>query len=235
MKVSRRPRKQVGILGVTALLGVLVLTGCGTAQVDVAPAAGSPDVEDTTHIFNELHLLGETLVPLNKDESFQLRQQFELEAHEADQVKVESGDPGCKTMLKESFDLPNLHWPSLAAVSPDKKTSAQIFLAPSSKDVNKLVKRIQAQVEACSNATITVRGHAIKVSAKPYTGNKCAAGYAQTVTREGETQSLEVCFTEDRNALLAMAAADRSKPDIAGDMAVFSSDFFTRLNRMYTN
>lgn len=224
---------QVRKLG-AALTGMVfagILAGCGDTAVDSQPAAGSPEVGDTAHIFKDLPLAGETLVPYNEDESIQLRQQFELLASEAPQAQV-SGE-GCQAVLQGSFALANLHWPSLAATSSSGKSSAQVFLAPSDQDVVKLLDAIKKQAATCRNATVTFGGHVTKISVEPFDGAACPVGFNQTVTRGGKTQSLDVCFTGKRNALLAVAVADRSRAGIDDTLAAYAEDFLARLGRIY--
>lgn len=225
MKARRLGAALTGI----ALAGILA--GCGGTTVDSQPAAGSPDVGDTAHIFKALPLAGETLVPYNEDESVQLRQQFELLAGEANSVSVQG--EGCQDVLAGSFALANLHWPSLAATSTTGKSSAQVFLAPSDKDVTTLLGTIQKHAATCRNATVTFEGHTTKVAVKPFAGSACPAGFTQTVTRGGKTQSLDVCFTGKRNALLAVAVADRAQAGMDKTLAAYAEDFLTQLGRIY--
>lgn len=224
-----KARKLGAALTGIALAGILA--GCGGTVVDSQPGAGSPDVGDTAHIFKDLPLAGEALVPYNKDKSVQLRQQFELLASEANSAQVQG--EGCQDVLPGSFALANLHWPSLAATSTTGKSSAQVFLAPSDKDVATLLGTIRKQAATCRNATVTFGSHVTKISVKPFAGSACPAGFTQTVTRSGKTQSLDVCFTGKRNALLAVAVADRAQHGMDETLAAYAEDFFVQLGRIY--
>lgn len=228
-----RTRKLAG----TVLAGMLlagVLAGCGDTTVDAQPAAGSPDVGDAAGIFADLPLDGAALVPFNEDESIQLRQQFELLGGESGAARVESGDAGCQAVLRDSFALANLHWPSLAAASGDGKASAQVFLAPSAHEVSALLAAIQKQATSCRAASVTFGGQTTRIRVEPFQDGFCPAGFIQTVTRDGKTQSLEVCFAGARNALLAVAVTDRSRPDTEKQLADYAQDFLARLGRLYS-
>lgn len=217
-----------------AVLGAVVLAGCAAGGVDVPPAPGSPDLAQAGKIFADLPLMEEALRPFNEDESIQLRQQVELSVASAQDAKVEPQGSGCQAVLRDSFKLANLHWTSLAARSESGKSSAQIFLAPEEKTVKELLSTILEQAKSCGNATITSGAGTVKVDVKPYTDTACKAGYTQTVTRDGVSQSLDVCFMGSRNALLALAVADRSRADTAKSLAKYGQDFFARLAPLYS-
>lgn len=236
-------RKLTWIIAATGLLAV-GLSGCAGAEgkVDAKPAPGSPDLESVVTIFKDLPLAGHELVPFNEDESSQLRQQIDSAGdlvripENKDRVRFEPSGSGCPKMMQDSFNLPLLHWPSLAAQA-DGQAAAQLFLAPSAKAAQDFDKKLDAIVPTCDEVTVTAPTGTVKMSLSPLDPFEgCPNGYRQTVTRESESQTLDVCYVTNKNAVLAMTVVDSSDSSavIAKDFMDFSTKFFARLKPLYT-
>ena len=234
------------LIVLAAAAGLLTLTGCaGTdAQVDAKAAPGSPDIEEAVAIFEDLPLGDHALKPYNEDESIQLRQQYDLAGADVRDPKnadvlVEPAGTGCQAMLRDSYNLPMLHWSSLAAVSEDGKAAAQVFLAPSEDEAKAALNDVATMVKNCDGeATVTGPTGTVKVTTEDYNpAGNCPIGYHQVVTRDGVSQDLDVCYGVQRNALLVTTVADSNRPsaETVGDMTEFGAKFFERLAPFYTD
>lgn len=229
----KKPRwKKLGA-ATLALTIAASLAGCNNAKVDQHPAEGSPDLMDVRPILASMPLMGVPLQAFNKDESFQLRQQFELEAGEAKKATVTSDSAQCDGAFQDSFDLPNLYWPSIVATSSDSKSSAQVFLAPNSETVQQALDTIAKGVKACPDATINLGDSHVKITVRPRESKTCRPAYTQTVTHNGETQALEVCYAAKRNALLALATSDQYGQNTGSSLDEYATTFFARLEPLY--
>lgn len=228
-----------------ASLLALSLTGCAAdpGEVDAKPAPGSPDIGSTAAIFADLKLAGHSLTPFNEDESTQLRQQVDLAGDQVRDLrnsaglKFEPAGSGCQAMMRNSFNLPLLHWPSLAAQASDGKAAAQVFLAPSEQDVRSMINDLDTMTRNCEEVTVSAPTGTIKMTLKfNDPAVSCPSGYRQTVTRDRVSQTLDVCYVPYGNAVLALSLVDSTDTaqGITQDFEDFSSRFYARLTPLYT-
>lgn len=237
-------RQLFSMIAATGLV-MLSLTGCASDQskVDAKPAPGSPDIGATAPIFADLKLAGHSLTPFNEDESTQLRQQVDLagdlvrELKNPNRLKFAPAGSGCQAMMRNSFNLPMLHWSSLAAPASDGQAAAQVFLAPSEQDVQSMIDDLNTMVRDCEEVTVSAPTGTVKMTIKANDpAVSCPAVYRQTVTSNQVSQTLDVCYVPQGNAVLALSLVDSTDtaPDIAQDFQDFSSRFYARLAPLYT-
>ena len=152
-------------------------------------------------------------------------------------LEFEPAGSGCQAMMRDSFNLPLLHWPSLAAQAPDGQAAAQVFLAPSVQDVRSMIDDLNTMVRNCEEVTVSAPTGTVKMTLKandPVVS--CTNGYRQTVTRDQISQTLDVCYVPHDNAVLALSLVDSTDTaqGIAQDFEDFSSRFYARLAPLYT-
>lgn len=234
------------ILAAVGAFAMLSLSACsGENAVDKTPAAGSPDLEAVETILADLPLGSTPLQPFNADATVQLRQQMDLMGSEVrntanpNHIEIQPTSRGCKAMLSESFALENLHWPSIAAMSRDEKAAVQVFLAPEAAAVAKTMNQMRNLASQCPEATVSSSTGKVRVVTTVNAPDSavCPWGYRQSVTRDGVSQTLDVCQLGYRNTLLSVAIADSSDSSAATDRVMddFAQSFFARLKPLYDN
>lgn len=100
-----------------------------------------------------------------------------------------------------------------------------------------MIDDLNTMIRNCEEVTVSAPTGVVKMTLKfNDPAASCPSGYRQTVTSNQVSQTLDVCYVPEGNAVLALSLVDSTDTaqGMAQDFADFASRFYARLAPLYT-